>query len=215
MTYDFGCARIRAVAAGMICLLALTAGAQDRSGMTLTLGSDEITVTGVPRGGRLVAFGIGIDQYDHGGLLTRYVKLLSDDDGDGIITFRPRPLSRRAVWLAIDVDSGEHVLATPKGVVPAGLDVRGAWRGGRSDFEVSSDSLEALVVRPGVGAWTLQMGDGGPNDADRLPDGILTLRLDRMERLAGEEKGPPFVLPRDVIVVIHPRTLRTFVSEAQ
>lgn len=215
MTYDFRSARIRAAVACLFCLLAVAAGAQDHSGMTMTFGPDDVTVTGVRQGGRLVAFGIGIHKYNNGGLLTRYVKLFVDDDGDGVITFRPRPLPRRAVWLAIDVDSGERVLATPSGVAPAGLDVLSVWRGGVADLEVSSDSLETLVVRPGAGAWTLPLGDGGLNDADGLPDGVLTLRLERMERLAGDEKGPPFALPRDLIVVIHPRTLRTFVSEAR
>ena len=197
-------------------VFALDSRAADQAGLSLTFKQNAVTVGGATAGHQVVAFGIGIGKHGRAPLLTRYVRALTDDDGDGAVTFAVRNLPSRSVWVAVDLESGEHAVATPTGETPAALDFPAdAWRGGRADVDVAGAWLEVLVVRRKVGAWTLRTADGGSNDADGASNGVLKVRLDRMERLTGEEKGPSFTIPKDLIVVIDPHTLRYFGGESK
>lgn len=205
------------LSAALLSLLVSTANAQNRlSTLSVTFGPNEVRVTGAKEGARVVAFGIGLGTFNDAPLLTRHAQALADEDRDGTIAFRPRSLPESSVWVAVDMETGEYVLATPTGAVPTPLDLPpAAWHAQRAHLDIRIEYLEVLVVRPGVAAWTLRMGDGGSNDADGRPNGVLTFRLDRMKRLVGENDGPPVVIPRDLIVAIDPHTLQAFVSEAK
>jgi hypothetical protein len=66
---------------------------------------------------------------------------------------------------------------------------------------------EILVVRPGTGAWTLRLGDGGPADEDGAADGRLEAALDRMAPLAGSPPPPSTFQKDDVVLVLDPNLL--------
>lgn len=206
------------VFAGLVILsLALTGRAAERpSGMTLTFGTGQVTVGGVVGRHQVIAFGIGIGVRGYTPLLTRNVKASRDDDGDGIIAFPARSLTPRSVWAAVDFETGDYVVGTPTGEMPRPLNFPAdSWRGNRVDLDIHRAYLEVLVVRRRVGAWTLRAADGGSNDADATSNAVLKLRLDKMEKLIGEEKGPPFAVAKDLIIVVDPQNLDTFVSEAR
>ena len=69
--------------------------------------------------------------------------------------------------------------------------------------------IEALVVRPGTGAWTFRGGDGGVDDDDGQPDGKLALPLDRLVPLAEAPAAPAKAEDRDLWFVLkrHPGDL--------
>jgi hypothetical protein len=67
-----------------------------------------------------------------------------------------------------------------------------------------------LLVRPGVGAWQLRVGDGGESDEDGEPDGTLRAALSSLTPV--QEGGPPppdHFSPRDVLLVIDPERMES------
>jgi hypothetical protein len=181
--------------------------------LALDFTKQQVQVRGVPPGHQVVLFGVGIGMYSYTPLLTRYSTVQRDDDGDGAVQFRVRRLVARGVWVAVDYESGEYVIATPTGASAEALPVPpDMWRG-RAHAALLTGSLDAVVVRPGVGAWTLRIVDGGPNDGDGRADRSVLLRLDRMLSLTGGSGGPPIVTPKDVIIAADPETLRVFVTK--
>lgn len=196
-------------------LIASAAGAQKPSEMALAFTAEEVTLTGVPRGGTVILFGIGVEWFNHAPSLTRHAEAVSDNDGDGTVIVRPALMPERAVWVAINLQTGNYTIGAPDNSQPAPLELaEGAWASDGALVEVRREYMEALVVRPGVGAWAARLGDGGAYDADGRPDGRVILRLDRMDRLDGEQKGPPVAIRKDLLVLIDPHSLQTFVREA-
>jgi hypothetical protein len=206
---------IGALCAALV-LVAMTPAAFATGSMTITFSASEVVVDGVTGGHPVFVFGIGIGSHGRSALLTRYVQTLTDDDEDGQISVYYRGLPQRSVWVVVDSVTGEYVVETPSGNAPSVLSVAGdAWRGDRVSIDVDRAYLEVLVVRPGVGAWTLRTADGGANDSDGLSNAVATLSLAGMQQLAGEENDPGAVISGDVIVMIDPQNLDTFVSEAE
>lgn len=194
----------------------VAAAADDKRGMTIIFGSGNLTVTGLQARHEVIAFGIGIDSHGHSALLRREVETASDDDGNGIVTIEVRAMPHRSVWVVVDTNSGEFVIATPSGEAPGSLNLSvDAWRANKPHVDIGRKYAEVLVVRPGGGAWTLRTADGGSNDFDGLSDRKIRLRLEQMQKLIGRDNGPPHSIPRDLIVMIDPQTLDTFVSEAR
>jgi hypothetical protein len=194
----------------------LTAEAQKSGGLTLTFSPREVTVSGIERGQQIVLFGIGIGRLGSYPLLTRDAKVLTDDDGDGVATARFYQVPVNSVWVTVDADTGRYTMVTPTGVTPTPLDVPDwAWRGNHTHVDVDLRFVEALVVRPRIASWRLSIAEGGRFDGDGVNNGLSRLSLDRMNILSGQEKGPGFLIPRDLIVLIDPFTLDTFIGEAQ
>ena len=197
--------------------IALSARAdKPASTVKLTFATENVTVSGVRARSTVVLFGIGIGSHGRLALLTREVQSQTDSDNDGTVAFAVRQVPERSVWVAVELESGDYAIQTAGGEKPGELAMPDqAWRGGIPHLDLPRDYVEILVVRPGVAAWALRTADGGSNDADGAHNGILRLGLSRLEPVTGELKGPPFTVPRDLLVAIDPHTLDTFVSEAR
>lgn len=200
----------------IIVMVAVTSAASAAEPIEWLFGDGTVTVSGFPNGHRVVLFGAGIGSYAHTALLTYNALWLADDDDDGSVTFTVRHLPSRAIWFAIDYETGTYWIAPGSAQSGRPIAFNGdRWRPGLRDLDVRRQYLRALVVRPGSGAWTLRATDGGTRDADAFQNGILRLRLEQMDRLLGEQHGPPVAVPRDLVVLIDPQTLDYFVDEAR
>jgi len=190
------------------------AGDSSERRLSLTFTPDTVVVSGGGRSHEIVLLGIGISRFGRAPLLTR--ELLTQSGIDGDVTFTPRQIPERSIWIAVDVNDGSHGMATPSGAAPPALQVGdNEWRGGRADVDIAREYLEVLLVRPGTGAWALRASEGGSKDADGRHDGVLKLRLANMERIAGEAGGPPVATPRDLLIAVDPQTLQYFIREAR
>lgn len=204
------------VAVILLSLAPRSAADEKPAALSLTFSSDTVTVANVDGKNEIIAFGIGIGRHGYAALLRHDVQAAVDEDGDGRVSFAVRDIPARSVWIAVDARSGEYVVATPTGELPRPLIVpSNSWRANLADLEIAASYLEVLLVRPGSGAWILRSADGGIHDADGLPDRKIRVRLDRMQKILGEEKGPPHAVPRDLLFAIDPQSLELFVSEAR
>jgi hypothetical protein len=179
----------------------------------LAFAGENVVATGATAKGQVVFFGVTREVApDDVVEVNRKVDVLTDDDGDGHVSFPfGRAIPPRSAWVAVDMASGSFEAAAPEGFRLKKVNFRGKGIGRRPDNRdsvVDARALaELLVVRPGVGAWHLYLGDGGPSDEDGTPDGRLEAALDRMEPLAGSPPPPATFQKDDVILVLDPDQL--------
>jgi hypothetical protein len=203
-------------------LLALWAvPAVQAEALRLTVDAESLTATGVTAQGRVVFFGISreVDPDDVVNVVPR-IEVRTDEDGDGSVAFPlGQPVPLRSAWVAVDLASGSFEAAAPEGFRLKKVNFRGRGIGERPDGRGSvADArglAEILVVRPGVGAWTLRLGDGGPTDEDGTADGRLEAALDRMEPLPGSPPPPQSFQKDDVVIVLDPKTVTGITGRAR
>lgn len=194
-------------------LLLFFAASSDAAELTVTLDGGAVAVRGVAAGREVILFGIGIGTHGRAVLLTRDLAPLRDDDGDGEIRYVPRLRSFRSVWIAVDAATGQYAMATHDGAPAPALHVARVTAGA-AEMDVRGAYLEALLVRPGAGAWSLRLADGGAHDADGASNRTMRLRADRMRTL-GADAPPDSLAAGDLVVLVDPESLGLHVSEVQ
>ena len=184
----------------------------------VSFSGDTVRASEVTRGGNVIVFACTIGRYSGMQKLDRHVQVVRDADSDGEISLTVEKLSDLAsVWAIVDFDTGRYALAAPPGLELRTMNIpEHGWRGGREHFDLRRNYLEVLVVRPGVGAWTLSLAEGESSDDDGQLNAVLRTRLSRMQRLHGDDAAPqpPVILPHDLLLIIDPRELDSFVAEA-
>lgn len=116
--------------------------------------------------------------------LVSYSELLADDDRDGVVHYAlANDVALSSIWAAVDVRTGEYAVAGPPGSRPLPFQRRGAGRGEAVEavpgtLDVGRSAIDAMVVRPGAGAWWAAARDGSVADRDGQPNGRLRLDLD-------------------------------------
>jgi hypothetical protein len=207
-------------------ILLLLAGSPraEAAPLRLSIGSSGLSVSGVTAHGSVVLFGITREvEPDDVPAIHRRLDVLSDADGDGAVSQDlGAPVPLRSMWVAVDLASGDFDAAAPEGFRLRRVN----WRGrgiqnrpeGHDTVEDARSFAEVLVVRPGVGAWTLRLGDGGPADFDGAADGRLAAALDAMEPLPGSPPPPAHFLRDDTVLLLDPNAMEMIlvkVGEAQ
>jgi hypothetical protein len=193
---------------------ALPAGAQP------TIGFEEnaVVASGVTPGGSVVWFGIARERPGRITQVVRRDPVLPDSDGDGVARLDlGRSVAVQSIWAAVDLTSGSFAVATPEGtprreVALPGNSFRRSPRGAVEALQDARQFLEILVVRPGEGAWSLSVGDGGASDADLQPDGGVQAALTSMRPLGTAKTALDQLLPGDVVVVIDPRQMEFYAA---
>jgi hypothetical protein len=188
--------------------------------LSLNANPTAFVATGVSAHGQVVLVGIsrGIDPEDDVVSIHRQAEVLADDDGDGSVTLDlGRSVPQHSMWIAVDLTSGSAAFAAPPWFRLRNV----AWRGhgamhgpSRDVIEDNRPYAEVFVVRPGVGAWTSRVGDGGPTDADGVPNGKLQAALDAMTPLPGSPAAPAQFQPSDVVILMDPNALEFTVARA-
>ena len=171
--------------------------------------------------GNVVFFGVS-REIDPDDVVTRrtLAEVRADEDGDGIVSLAlDRPVAPTSVWAAVDLATGESALATPLGFVLQ----QGTWLGrgvGHSGPEPERGTLqderfqsELLVVRPGLGAWTISTGDGSATDEDGAADGATETALDRMTALESSSRPPEDFAEGDVLLLVDARSLEVVLEK--
>jgi hypothetical protein len=126
-------------------------------------------------------------------------------------------IAPRSFWVAVDLDSGNFVVAAPNGyriARPANPSRLGLGEGSKAD-ELLDDRafLMGLVVTPKEGAWSFTGADGGPRDEDGRNDGHLRFALDKFDPLPGSPPAPAHLRGGDLWFVVDPLTLEISVHK--
>lgn len=182
--------------------------------LDLTLEADAVTVTGVTPGGSLAWILLTHHRVGYYPV-TRYgAEILVDDDGDGALRIEaPEGIPIMALFLAVDLATGEGSWIAPDGFEPRVLDLpsQALAHGptGRLDRLTRTGSLHhAVWVRPGPepGVWQLLADDGGEEDDDGATDGSVRFAMDRL-RAVGDSGAPPEQpAAGDLLIVMEPRS---------
>jgi hypothetical protein len=175
----------------------------------LTYEEQAVVVSGVTPQGQVVWFSLA-KQIE--GYMAHFVTrrdLLADTDGDGVVRFElDRTVPLQSIWVAVDLASGEAVVGTPEGYpLRDASEPPGHGRGepGRPDWVTTGrQMLELLVVRPGQGAWTASLLDGGGDDDDHGADGRLTASLARLHAVGASPAPPERFQGKDLVFALDP-----------
>lgn len=188
-------------------LFALLATTAAGAAPNLELTDKGAEVSGLSPGARVAWLFAG---RSHEGYVSRVGSrdgLATDRDGDGRLEMalgHERP--EHTLWAAVDLASGEVLLESSG---PAArfeeLALRGRvelGEGGKpSRLRLPVYRTRALWVRPGVGAWALEAADAGPDDADGVGDGHLTLSLPSLAALDSAAETPGALAPGDLLLL--------------
>lgn len=142
-------------------------------------------------------------------IVTR-VRIINDDDRDGVVRFSdPLLVRRESVWVVADLSNGEAVIASPDPeqvapmpkLTPAALVSRGD---GPDRFVIEGEYLTFLYVRPGTGVWMATLEDGELLEPEASVDGRIAAPLDRLKPVGDSPAPPEHFKPGDRVAVINP-----------
>jgi len=211
--------RARLVALAVACASLLVVQSPPASAQArLTVSPDEVLAAGLTPAGTAVWLGatqvIAADEVPE---IRAYLRTVTAGK-DGMARLEiPGGVPEHSVWVVVDFTTGASGSASPAGFPLRAL----PWRGqgvvrasGTGDrVEDVRQTGDLLLVRPGVGAWFVGAGDGGPADADGIADGTLRISLGVLKPLEASGGPPPSeVGARDVLVMLDPRTLELTIA---
>lgn len=193
---------------GMATLAPFAYAASPASGPTVLLSAKSVTVTGITPGADVVFFGAGLEPDGFTSVLSRWCRIIRDDDKDGVVTYVPKDAIPAKFILAVaDARNGQFTIASPEGFsVRRPSRARSYLSNGSGPVDrIASPgpSADAIYIHPGGGIWNVRLLDGSPEDADHQPNGVTVLTLADFKPLGGSsgEKPSSFV-PGGTLLVI-------------
>lgn len=134
-----------------------------------------------------------------------------DEDNDGEVRISlDQAIPAKFFAVAVELSSGRFAVLTPQGspareiAFPA--DSFGQGPGRRFDrLEDRGDYEELLLVRAGLGAWTLTTGDGAATDESPSSDGMVRTSVSSMQPVGDSGPPPDEYESDDLLVRIAPR----------
>lgn len=179
----------------------------------VTFEETAVVASGLAPAARVAWFSVAREPGDYVGRIVRREAVMTDDDGDGAVRLElDASLPPVSVWFVVDLADGGLTVAVPDGapfrerVFDPGLlrqEIAGVVRGLRDERLY----LLAFLARPGAGAWTVALGDGGHHDDDRTPDGFVQAAFAAMEPVDGSLIPPEALAAGDVVVLVDPNAL--------
>lgn len=126
--------------------------------------------------------------------------------GDVSVTL-DRPIPETALIAVADVASGRIAVIDvgearfKRRVIQAKRFRRGP-DGDYEDITLPHERALIVVIRPGVGAWLHDAGDGGISDFDESSNGWIRTDPGRMQPIAQSPPAPKKIKPKDVVLVL-------------
>jgi hypothetical protein len=193
----------------LFCFIAFTAASV--SGQpSVTFEPESVTISGVTAGGDAIYLAAARIAHGYSRDMATETGWLSDSDGDGVTSI---PLRRRlplhSLWVAVDLPTGRSTVmfAHPPDAFHRSEKLN---MGELRELVKEGDYLMFLLVRPGMGAWTLTIEDSDRHDGDGHSDLKVKLRIDDMEPIGSSPAAPRHLDKADVIFVVDPVDLRVF-----
>ena len=198
-------------------LMAGAAAAQGAPAPRIAFEDQAVVASGLTPGKSVAWFGVEhrIDAGYSGDMIQRYDVGTAGADGTARLELK-QSAAPRSFWVAVDLESGRFVVASPdhyRLAKPRKPSRPRVTEGARTD-EILDDRpyLMGLVVRPGGGVWTFAGGDGGPRDEDGQSDGHLRFALDKLTPLPGSPAAPAKIGGGDLWFIVDPLTMEISVQ---
>ncbi len=210
----------RLLGAVLIALVSLDLRAATPPQVAITAGGGRVTATGVTPGGEVVLVVVSRERHLYVQAMSRRDYDLTDTDNDGTVSV-DNAVTEDAVWCAVDVRSGSYATTAAPGRFPLKsmpLPHGGVTRASNGQprlIDAGRGFLEALLVKPHVGAWVMSAGDGSRVDADGQVDGRVSIDPSQMQPLGQSPPAPHVVTPGDTLILIDPYAMEIFASEVR
>ncbi|HEX2834372.1 MAG TPA: hypothetical protein VHW00_15285 [Thermoanaerobaculia bacterium] len=185
----------------------------------LRFSGSKATVDGLTPGGTVAIFCVALEPIGAPPVptRTREMLLLHDDDrNSAVVLDHTRPIPAISVWVVVDIETGQRTIAGGPGyeplLMPLGEVAKRDNAGQLRKLSAALGEVELMVVRPGVGAWSLYAAKTSRFDESRRDE---PLRVDIGSMIpAGDTPAAPNALRQgDIVTVIDPYTMRVFVTE--
>lgn len=192
---------------------------KDLPPIAVTFGAHSVTAKGTTPGGNVLFASLGEAAIQWSREILWLTLVEHDASGQGEATLTTtRPIATTSVWAVIDLTSGNLTLASPPGFPLRRLDFpgNGMARGISGQLErldLNQRGMFIVWVRPGVGAWSKRVGDGGAADDDHTIDGKVRASAENMLPIGSSGAAPKHFLPHDTVVVFNPSTYEIFSTE--
>jgi len=189
--------------------------------LLLTFGEHSVTVSGSTPGGEVALFAVAKEASNSAVPVptkTGHAVVLHDVDHDGTVIFeRERPVPLLAIWVAVDLASGQWVVSGSPGFEPQTIPPESlAKRDGAGQLRKLSalvPEMDVLLVRPGTGSWRIYAAKTSGLDENAHGDQPLQIDVSNMIPLSGTSSKLDSILPGDVIAMIEPVSMRFAVRE--
>lgn len=207
------------VIAGAWCMVLHADPATDAaSPVTLQIQNDKVVASGLTPRGTVIWFGVGRQRE---GWSTHVYHWLTTDaltDAAGEATFALKTeVPVKSIWVAVDFATGAYAASSPpayrweaRSPFPSTGVAYAPGKAGVAAIADSHNDLEVVVVRPGVGVWSLQTSHDAPENARGV--GVV-IDFANLLPLAASPKAPAPLLPGDLIVAIDPEQMQYFAQQ--
>ena len=193
----------------------------DSGTVTLTFNESSVTVSGVTPGGDVAFFAVMKEpstSFPPIPVKSRQAVILHDDNHAGQVTFqRTRKLPAIAVWIAVDVTTGQWAAsgspafvarAVPTESFAPGRDSVGQLR----KLVAQLSQMDVLLVRPGTGAWYVLASKTSLIDENGTDPG-LQIDVSQMQPLASSLAPLAAIQQHDIIAVVDAGSMGFTVEE--
>jgi hypothetical protein len=170
----------------------------------VSFGDQRVIATGMTPKGQVVWFGVMRDP-DNGTLdWAHHEEITTDQSGMGTVELNlGKPVAPQSIWFAVDLATGQFAVNAPTGYPLRQFDLPGGAIPAALDHLVIPRSLLiAVIVRPGVGAWTIRAGDGAAGDSDGAADGKVDVDLTRLLPIGATSGALKAVSPKDTLLIV-------------
>ncbi|HSY47189.1 MAG TPA: hypothetical protein VLC46_00090 [Thermoanaerobaculia bacterium] len=187
----------------------------------LTFGDRSVTVNGSTPGGDVVLFAIAKEPSNSSvpiPMKIAHAVVLHDDQRNGSVVFeRQRAIPLIAVWVAVDLASGQWAASGSPGFEPqtipsepfAKQDDAGKLR----KLSALVPEMDVLLVRPGVGAWRVYAAKTSRIDENGRASRPLQIDVGEMIPLSGSLPQLDSIHQGDILALIEPQSMHFAVVE--
>lgn len=199
--------------------VSLGAGASAPPELAITFEESAVLAAELTPGGEALFFSLARIPLGYSQRVERRVESLPVDAlGEAFFEIEEGgPVPEKSVWAVVDLPTGAFAVAAPgtfsltESPFPGNAFEVGA-PGLLNRFRHTFAWVDMVLIRPGVGAWTLRASDGGPGDRDEVADGRTVTALEDAEPVGASPAPPDRFQADDVLVVIDPRELRFYAT---
>lgn len=192
-------------AVGVLVLVASPTRAAEPTGPTIAFDGKSLSATGITPGGRAVWFGVGRDFSGDALDIRTLHEHVVDGGKDGELQLAlDYEVPAQSIWLVADVETGAYAIGAPGEYQPSEVTFPArAVAATRRHLELERYSVEAILLRPGVGAYFGRFDDGSmEGDDDQLSDGRVRALLSALEPLGASPPAPEKLSPKDVLLLL-------------